>query len=79
TVNLGTITTDGNSGITDDYTIGAPSSTAIAPGDHADIVVTYDESTGHDAAASDEIMNVVVNHDGSGGKTIIVVDVIPPT
>ncbi len=79
TVNLGTIEKDGNAGIIDDYALGAPSQTAIAPGDHADIVLTYDESTGGDAGASDEIMNVLVHHDGAGALTTIVVDVIPPT
>lgn len=81
TVNISDVAFDDevSSTINDDYTLGALSSTAIAPGDHADFTVSYDEvAPGNDAAASAETTNILVTHDGAGGGTLIKLDVVPP-
>jgi hypothetical protein len=79
TVNLGAITIGGDSGIVNDYAVSTPAQTALAPGDHVDVTLTYDEATGGDAGPSQEIGDIEFAHDGAGGVTTVVIDAVPPT
>lgn len=69
--------------IDDDYTItnlADVEGATIAPGDSISLVIAYDEvAPGNDAAASSELTNIIVEHNGAGALTTITIDVIPPT
>jgi hypothetical protein len=82
------IDSDGDEGtppntIDDDYTItnlGDVEGATLAPGDTIELLISYDEvAPGNDAAASGELTNIVLEHNGAGAQTIITIDVIPPT
>ncbi len=64
--------------IADDYTAAAITDAALAPGEHGDIVISYDD-VGEVIANSDtQLVNVDVSHTGENGLTRITLTVIPP-
>lgn len=81
TVNITDVAIDdgGVGTIADDYTAAAITDAALAPGEHGDIVISYDEvGAGADVGPSAQLVNVVVTHTGQNGQTIVTLDVIPP-
>lgn len=66
--------------IDDDYTVVTDlAGTVVAPGDSVTLTIAYDEvAPGNDAAASSELSNVVVTHNGAGVVTILTIDVVRP-
>lgn len=69
--------------IDDDYTItnlDDVEGATLAPGDEIELIIAYDEvAPGNDAAASSELTNIIIEHNGAGTLTTITIDVIPPT
>lgn len=88
TISAVRIDSDGDEGtppntIDDDYTITNAADVVgatLAPGEEIELIISYDEvAPGNDAAASSELTNIIVEHNGAGTLTTITIDVIPPT
>jgi hypothetical protein len=60
--------------IADDFTIGALSSTTLAP----DASATFDVDYANNDASQEDYINLTVTHDGEGGATTIPIAVVPP-
>jgi hypothetical protein len=62
--------------IVDDWTIGAPGSTTIQPGSSTTLTLTYANSA-NDFSGVDGF-NLIIDHDGVLGSTLVSIIVIPP-
>jgi hypothetical protein len=62
--------------IVDDWTIGAPGSTTIPPGGSTTLTLSYDNSP--DDFSGVDGFNLIVDHDGVLGSTLVSIIVIPP-
>ena len=64
--------------IADDYTAAAITDASLAPGEHGDIVITYDDVGEVIASSATQLVNVDVTHTGENGHTRLTLTVIPP-
>lgn len=85
-VTLGTIAPDAATPATiaDDWTIGAPASTTLAPGASTTLTLTYanldcsvDPCVPEDFAGADGF-NLIIEHNGAVGETLVAISVVPP-
>jgi hypothetical protein len=60
--------------IVDDFTIGALSSTTLAP----DATATFDVTYANNDASQQDFINLTVTHGGEGGSTTVPLAVVPP-
>ncbi len=65
---------DTPSTIADDWTIGAPGSTSLAPGASTTVSLSY----ANDDASGQDNFNLIVEHNGVGGSTLASIRVRPP-
>lgn len=63
--------------IADDWTIGAPGTTSLAPGASTTLTLTY-TNTANDANGNDGF-NLIIEHNGVLGSTLTSIRVVPPT
>ena len=64
--------------IADDYGAAPITDAALAPGEHGDIVISYDDVGEVIASSATQLVNVVITHSGQNGQTIVTLTVIPP-
>jgi hypothetical protein len=61
--------------VADDFVIGALDSEALAPGEDATFTIAY----ANDDFSEEDILNLLVTHDGSDSPTTIPIAMVPPT
>ena len=79
TLTLGAIgpSSDTPATIADDWTIGAPATTSLAPGASTTLTLGY-ENSANDANGNDGF-NLIVEHNGVLGSTLASIRILPPT